>query len=53
MGKKWKLAFIANSLQISWQNLSKIVSFVVLYQQYIFVQTAKIDWLPWQPKDKL
>ena len=44
--EKWKLAFIAISLQIFWQTF---------YRNPLpntnFVQTAEFDWLPWQQKD--
>ena len=36
MGKKWKLAFTAVSLQIFWQKFYRNLPWVVLYKTYLF-----------------
>ena len=48
--EKWKLRFIAISLQIFWQKFYRNVPGIVLYKPYEFVQIVDFDWLPWQPK---
>ena len=50
--EKWKLRFIAISLQIFWQKFYRNVPWVVLYQAYKFCPNhwSEFDWMPWQSK---
>ena len=51
--EKWKLAFIATSLQTFWQKFYRITEMFLessATKHMNFVQTTEFDWLPWQRK---
>ena len=48
--EKWKLRFIATSLQLFWQNMAERFVEWSSTKHIITDQTSQFGWLPWQPK---